>query len=306
MLRIGVAILSALFAVGPQKDSSPQRIIAASNVRLRSEPRTNADILAALSLGTVLNQLEVSADGSWYRLLAPEGKSGWVFASLTQPFSERESTSIYRRIIETRFKADSLSFPEASELFQFVDRITPQIQGAGRAEFDLFRLRALARSLSPIHRFEPTDAAQQDWLKKHEQDVDYSEPAAEWLVKADLYWQLEIRHRGNPIAEQIAWEAANAGIPGECEGYIPCHLTVVLLTDAHYLDLYPTGGHAAEALDRIDFLLQEATKPNNPYYTDSRDAAEMRESIAKLARILEKTSSGKKTNMLARLKQMGI
>ena len=304
MVLAGVIFGLLLSATPAQNDLQPQRIVAASNVRLRAEPQTTADELTRLALGTVLTQLEASANGTWYRVQTPEGKSGWVFANLTEPFSERESTAVYRRIIQSRLKAETLSFSDASDLFHFVERITPQIQGPGRAEFDLFRLRALHRSLDQIMGYEPKDPAHRDWIKKHEDSLVYSEPAGQWLVKADLYWELETRNRGNPIAEEIAWDGATAGIPGECEGYIPCYFAVFLLSDARYLDVYPNGRHSEEAAEHIDYLLQEILKPNNPYTMDSRDFGELRESIAKLSTILDRSSILKKTTLLTRLKRI--
>ena len=304
MFVAGIIVGVLIFAPAAQDNRQPQRIVAASNVRLRVEPQTTGVELSRLALGTVLTQLETSADGTWYRVQTPEGKSGWIFGNLTEPFSERESIAVYRRIIRSRLKPDSLNFSDASDLFNFVDRIAPRVQGTASAEFDLFRLRALHRSLEQIVGYEPKDPAQQDWIKRHEDNLVYSEPAGQWLVRADLYWELETKNRGNSIGEEIAWEGATTGLPGECEGYIPCHFAMLMLTDAHYLDLYPNGPHAGEAAEQIDYLLQEILKPNTPYTMDSRDSAELRESIVKLFRILERSSSRNKTRMLQRLKQI--
>jgi hypothetical protein len=79
---------------------------------------------------------------------------------------------------------------------------------------------------------------------------------------------------------------------------------VFLLSDARYLDLYPNGRHAEEAAEHIDYLLQEILKPNNPYTMDSRDFGELRESIAKLSTILDRSSILKKTTLLTRLKRI--
>jgi hypothetical protein len=304
MLMAGVVVAVLLSAPVPQNSPQPQRIVAASNVRLRAEPQTAAEEVTRLPLGTVLTQLETSADGAWFRVQTPDGKLGWVFGNLTESFSERERVAVYRRIIQSRLRPASISFPDASDLFQFVDRVAPQVQSPVRAEFDLFRLRALHRSLDQIMGYEPKDPAHRDWIKSHEDDLVYSEPAGQWLVRADLYWELEMRDHGNPIADEIAWEAANTGIPGECEGYIPCYFAVFLLSDARYLDLYPSGRHGEEAGEHIDYLLQEVLKPNNPYTMDSRDSGELHESIVKLSTILERSSIPKKTAMLTRLKRI--
>src|SRR5215470_6922436 len=128
MILAGV-IVGVLLSSTLQNNPQPQRIVAASNVRLRAEPQRTAEELTRLALGTLLTQLETSADGTWYRVQTADGKSGWVFGSLTEPFSERESMAVYRRIIQSRLKPDSLTFLDASDLFHFVDRIAPQVQG---------------------------------------------------------------------------------------------------------------------------------------------------------------------------------
>jgi hypothetical protein len=212
--------------------------------------------------------------------------------------SLQTTTAEYKRIIESRLKLEALSFKESVELFELIDRITPQIQEPARAEFDLFRLRALDRSLREIMAYEPKDPAHQNWIVKHEDAIAYSEPAGQWLVRPGLFWALEARHRGNPAAEPIAWEAANANLPGECEGYIPCTLAVLLMTDGRYLELYPKGAHVAEALERIDYPLREIVKPGTHYAMDRRDNAELRESIEKLSAIVDRTSGPQKADIL--------
>ncbi len=76
------------------------------------------------------------------------------------------------------------------------------------------------------------------------------------------------------------------------------------LSDARYLHIYPNGRHAEEAAEHIDYLLQEILKPNNSYTMDSRDFGELRESIAKLSKFLERSSILKNATMLTRLKRI--
>src|SRR5262245_40245796 len=103
MQVLATAILIPLLIASHQTEHV-QRIVTASNVRMRSAPETNAGILASLSIGTLLTELEVSAGSEWFRVQTPDGKSGWVFGNLTEPFNERERTDIYRRIIQSRLK----------------------------------------------------------------------------------------------------------------------------------------------------------------------------------------------------------
>jgi hypothetical protein len=303
MFLILVAVASLLSA-NPQNAASEQRIVAASNVRLRSAPQTTSDELARLPLGAVLTELETSPDAKWIRVQTQDAKTGWVFRNLTEAYSDRDAISAYLKVIQARLKVEMLNFNDAAELMEFVSRVTPDAQHPARADFDLSRLRALDRSLNPIIRFEPRDPAHREWIKKNEDEIVYSEPAGQWLVRGDLYWELEQKHRGRPIADEIAWQGARAGIPGECEGYIPCEFAVLLMTDARYLELYPSGAHMTEALEHIDYPLQEILKPNTPYVMDPRESTELRQSITKLTAILERVASPQIGGMLVRLKRI--
>ncbi len=227
-----------------------------------------------------------------------------LFAASPQGTVSVQQIDGYRRTIQSRLQSDSLTFTQAAQLFEFVDGVTRQIQGSNRAEFELFRMRALTRCADLVKDYEPRDPVEQSWVMKHEEDVIHNELAGGWLVKADLYWKLEARYRGNPFADEIAWDGAQTPIGGECEGNVNCDLALLLLTDGKYLDLYPKGAHAAEAIGHIDGLLHEVMRPNSPYTVDRRDVMELRESIARLTRILAQTSSLKKTDLIARFKQM--
>ncbi|RNB90622.1 N-acetylmuramoyl-L-alanine amidase [Brevibacillus fluminis] len=50
--------------------------VNAPAVNLRSMPTTDSDLLTTMSLGTVLTVL--GADGDWYQVQTPDGKTGWV------------------------------------------------------------------------------------------------------------------------------------------------------------------------------------------------------------------------------------
>ena len=295
------ALIGLLFFANPQASTPAQRIVSASNVRLRSAPQTTAEELARFSLGVILTELETSPDGMWLRVQTAEGKTGWVFVGLTHAWSG-EPKVIHRRVIQSRLAIEDLSFSDATDLVDYVGRLSTTMSGPDRAEFDLFRLRALARAARHIDDDEPTDSYQRNWINGHDDELFFSEPGGQWFVNAKLYWELEEKHRGNSIADQIAWEGANAGVPGECEGYIPCTLAVLLMTVGHHLELYPSGAHGVEALQYIDSPLQEIVSPNTHYTMDRRESVELRDSIAKLSAIVERTSDPLKAEILARLK----
>jgi hypothetical protein len=217
---------------------------------------------------------------------------------------ESNAASIHRRIIQTRLNIKEPTFAGSADLLAYIDRVGSHTQAFDEVEFGLFQLLALRQSLRWIDGYEPRDPAHRAWVTRHEDRLVYSEPAGQWLVQAELYWQLEERYRGHRVAEQAAWEGANAGVPGECEGYIPCVFAVLLMTAGHYLELYPEGSHADEALEQIDYPFGEILKPNTPYEMDPRESNELRASIAKLRAILERTSHSRKAGILSRLKRI--
>jgi len=292
-------IIALVIAFLTQTPAPPQRIVAASNVRLRSAPQTSAEERARLPLGTVVAQLEVSSDGLWFRVEGADGRTGWISGSLSQSFSPGDAPAANRRVLQARLAMTHLSFADGKDLFEFVSRIE-----GDPAELALFRLLALERSVAPIMEEEPRDPAEREWVKIHENEIAFSVPGGQWFVRADLYWALEEKHRGTAIAQQMAWEGANAGLPGECEGYIPCTFEVLLMTDGRYLDLYPTGAHADQAMEVIASPLLEIVKPNTPYTMDPRDAVQLRGAIAKLSAIVERAAGSRKAEILANLKRI--
>src|SRR5262245_23291068 len=304
MLILTAVLMTAAVFGSIQENPRTQRIVAASGVRMRAAPSTNAPELTRLSLGTVLTETEKSLDGAWSRVTSSDGTTGWVFANLTESFDDRDSEAAYLRIVRSRLKAESIGFAEATDLFRLLDRVIPGVKGSALPELELLRLRALNRSLKPIVGYEPKDPAHRDWVKQHEKDLAYNEPAGDWLVRAELYWQLEAKHRGHPMADYIAWEAASTGVPGECEGHIACYLSVIRISDGRYLELYPAGAHAAEALDHIDYLLQEATAPEKRFEIDPQEVSELGSTAVELTRILERTTDPRRAEMIRRLKQI--
>lgn len=89
------------------------------------------------------------------------------------------------------------------------------------------------------------------WLANHDADVVYSEPAGEWLMRAEHLWRLHDANSKTASAEALAWEVVDNGLPGECEGYPPCYLAGLDLLHAEYLRRHPRGAHAAEAVEQI-------------------------------------------------------
>ena len=279
-------------------------IITGSNVRLRSEPQTTASEVARFALGTIVTELEKSPDGQWRRVAAPDGLTGWVFANFVARFDEKNAAESYRSLAQARLKLTTSSFNERLELVRFLDRVVSEIRGPALVEFKFLRLTALNESVKDIRRYEPQDPSQREWVMQHETELAFSEPAGQWILQSELFWKLEAEYHDQPIAEAIAWAGARNSFPGECEGYIPCDLTILLMSEGRYLDLYPAGPHMDEALDAIDFLLNETLKPDSPYTAETADRDQLQKQGAELTAILGKIASPRKTQIIERLRAM--
>lgn len=299
------------------QDSTRSRITTASGIRLRERPDTDAGEVARLQLGVIVEELERSPDKAkvgtaedyWYLVAAPGGARGWVFGGLTAPFDPARRDVIYSRLAHDRLANTAATFAEMSELARFLDRAVKEVtRRDALAELELARLSALARSLASFSMGEQEKSPYKGWTTEHEKEIVYSEPAGQWFVRADLFWNLQRKYRDLPVAEHAAWEAAKTPLPGECEGYLPCHLDTEILTNGKYLKLYPRGAHAAEALANISELIEGVTEDlrggNSAYNVPHEDAAEFQKTVAELRAQLAPVTSPKKARLLKQLDEL--
>lgn len=314
---LSVTIASTSWAItGRQPDRSASRITVVSNARLRQSPQLTAEEVARLPLGSIVRVLEQSPakevvggiEDFWYRVETTDGVSGWVFGGLTVSFSPARRDEIYLRIVRERMNIGRNSFPEQTDLFNFLTRAISEVKTrAVVAEFELAQLLALSNSLKAIPFQRNPEQQYASWLKTHEARIVYSEPGGMWLVKSDGFWDLEKKYRTLPIGERIAWEAAQCGLPGECEGYLPCYFATMLMTEGEYLKLYPSGAHVGEAIGRIDGLLKSFADDLNRQWLHEipkEDRHEFKKQIAELRSVLTKTANPNKTAVLKRLDQL--
>ncbi|HLM57824.1 MAG TPA: SH3 domain-containing protein [Pyrinomonadaceae bacterium] len=258
-----VACLPAPFsyeAHAGQGAAGKSRITIASGVRLRGEPDTKAEEVGRLQLGVVVEEIERSAakarvgeaEDYWYMVAAPGGARGWVFGALTEAFDPASRGEVYRRLASARVANAEAKFAELADLVKFTTRALKEVTTrADVAELELLRLQALARSLASVEMTELEKEPYRSWVKGHDAEIVYSEPAGQWYVNSDVLWRLREKYKDLPVAERIAWEAASTPLPGECEGYVPCYLYKETLTNGRYLELYPQGEHAAAALGNV-------------------------------------------------------
>jgi hypothetical protein len=297
-----------------QAAGARQRVTTASNVRVRSSPDTTAEEVARLQLGTVVQELERSQEkakvGSsedfWYMVSAPDGARGWVFGALTAPFDASRREEIYTRLASERAGKTDATFADASELVRFAERAAKELTGRGaRAELEFARLRALARSITFLAGGEQQDEPRKQWAAEHESEIAYSEPSGEWYVRADLLWDLQAKYRDLPVAERIAWEAAQTPLPGECEGDVTCNMYYLSVTNGRYVKLYPRGAHAAEALksleEMVNAVVEDSRSPNPIYEVPPGSDAEFKKLLATLRSQLTPAATPAATRILKQL-----
>jgi len=323
MMRfLPAALFALLFALAPcahathAQDAALSRIVTATGARVRSAPSASAEEVGRLQLGVVVRELERSggrekvgaAEDFWYRVAAPGGGGveGWVFGGLTAPFDERRRVEIYRRLAGDRLKAEESSFSDRVELVGFLERAAPEVKRRDeRGEVELLRLLALHKSLIAIPFEKQNEQSFQAWIKKYEPHVVYSEPAGEWYVRSELFWDLQKKYGALPLGERIAWEASQIPLPGECEGYLPCYLYLYTITEGRYLKLYPRGAHAVEAVgkiaDSLDEIVKRVSSPDSPYQVPAADRVEFRRTVALLRSQLSGPTQPKRALALKQL-----
>ena len=164
---------------------------------------------------------------------------------------------------------DSVALPvrtldAETRMVAWFDSVLASVNGDAEAlaELELLRLRAIERVLTlpalegynpfanAAVRVEPPPGVA-DWVTAHEDHIEYSEPAGDWLVPAGVFWELHEKYDDTAFADEIAWAAANGGLAGECEGMPGCYVDSLLQTFLRYLEMHPAGKHVEAALDRV-------------------------------------------------------
>ncbi len=298
-------------AKASQQSTEKLRIIIASGVRLRTAPTSAASEVARLGLGAVVKELNQSinkervgdTEEHWYEVTAPDGKQGWVFGAFAPVFDTSTRAELYRKIASERLKIENATFAEWSDFEKFLSKAITEIKQTDLlAELELARLIATRRALESIPSDRQQETIYQNWIKAREKILVYSEPAGQWLVRNDLFWDLQKKYSALTVAEQIAWAAASNILPGECEGYIPCHLYAFNQTEGRYLKLYPRGPHVNEAVDNLADMLEGFVREiKTAAPPDATDRTEAQKELRELRAVVTKTAAQKKAVVLRQL-----
>jgi len=288
----------------------PRIIVTTFSVPVRSQASVSAPAVERVRLGTVLRVTEKNP--AWYKVQYSAGgrtAAGWISANSVNDLNAAGKTEIYRQIVERNYKPQ-MDFAAAAEFYEFLTAARGELDASDKsAEIELKRLLALRSALRTIPADRSGASPYKDFLKAQENEIVYNEPAGQWLVTSNQFWDLHTKYKDSTVSDTIAWEAANNPLPGECEGYVNCYLFDMRMRFGEYLNLHPNGSRAAEALKNMtDYLspiaadIKQKTVYNGP--TDVTDRAEFNNLIAELRTIVARLSFVEKEKTLQQLRQI--
>ena len=292
------------------------KITMVSAMRARTAPQTAAEEIMRLKLGTVVNAVARSANQDtvngkneyWYRVDLPNGASGWLFGGLLSDYRAQQRQQIVRQIIEARLKAENTDFADRQEIYNLAaDSLAEAKDVNTRAEFELLKLLALANSAAAFPDNLAGKSPYREWLKTHAAEVIRNEFAGAYNLRSDVLWNLEAKYHSLPIAERIAWAAAENMEPSDCEGDEVCDF-FRSTGEIKYLGLHPNGAHAAEALHNLtealtDDVIREANATGGDKYAAEARTA-LRKELASLRVAIVKTSAPEKRELLQKLERL--
>ncbi|HEX8636438.1 MAG TPA: SH3 domain-containing protein [Pyrinomonadaceae bacterium] len=296
----------------PKAQETAQIIVAATSVRIRREPDFAAETVQTARIGEVFSLLEQNADWCKIRLgkTDDESASGWIAKKLTREFTGARRGEIYRAVADKYLKQSSPASADLAQVTDFLTRAQKEFKDANsQADFAFRRLLALKTTLDRIPFEKQTENPFAEFIEKNKGEIVYSDPSGKWLVRSELFWALREKYKNLPVAEEIAWAAAQNPIPGECEGYVNCYLYLLRATEGEYLNFYPNGKYSRQALKNLtEFLEPIAADANQKAVyssaTDTSDRADFNKYLTELRAIVSKTPHLEKSKTLAQIKRI--
>ena len=291
--------------------NAPQIIVTDVSAQIRSQARAGSPELSKVKLGTVLDVSQKNA--SWYKVQYSNGaktSTGWIPASAVGNLDAANKLQIYSQVANRYYKPGTMDFATSSALYEFLtSNQSDYVSSDSAADLQLKRLLALRTALKAIPVGAKDNPPYKDFLRDHSKEVVYSEPTGQYLTVSNLFWDLHKKYKSSPSADQIAWEGAQNPLPGECEGYVNCHLFYARMTSGEYLNLHPTGKHSLEALINLTNLLEPIVADLNAKQiyngpTDVTDRAEFNNLVAELRTIVSRLPLTEKEKTLQQLKKV--
>jgi len=297
-------------------EAAQARITTVSAMRVRKAPQVSAEEIQRLKLGTIVNAIARSTNQDtisgktdyWYRVTLPNGQTGWLFGGLLLDYNAAQRSELLRQIIEARLKAENTDFADRQEIYSLAASGINEAKDANtRAEFELLKLLALANTVAAFPNESRDKSPYREWEKAHAAEVILNEFAGGYNLRSELLWKLEAKYHTLPIADRIAWEAAENPQPSDCEGDEVCGF-FRLVGEITYLSVHPNGAHATEAIKNLiegitDDVIQRTNARGGDQYQVEEQIA-LRKTFATLRLALAKTSAPEKQELLNKLKRI--
>jgi hypothetical protein len=196
---------------------------------------------------------------------------------------------------EQAMKVDTPPFPQRAALVDRLEEARDRAGGEEAARLALLWLRGVKWMLAGIPLAE-RGQPRYDWIEQHDELVVYSEPAGEWLIVPDVIWKIHDQHREAAVADDIAWLAVQNGLPGECEGYVPCDAQGMNTLDGEYLRRYPAGVHVPEIVQRVKGTLEQSLRliaepDGRQFLNPATDCGDLREPLIALRGAVARSSA---------------
>ena len=316
-----ILTLVMLALLAPQSDevkldAVQAKITTVSAMRVRKAPQVSAEEIQRLKLGTVVNAVARSTNQDtisgktdyWYRVTLANGQTGWLFGGLLLDYNARERSELLRQIIEARLKAENTDFADRQEIYNLAASGVNDAKDVNtRAEFEMLKLLALANAAASFQDQQSDRSPYREWLKAHKAEVILNEFAGGYNLRSEVLWQLETKYHTLPIADRIAWEAAENPQPSDCEGDEVCDF-YLLESEIQYLGLHPNGAHATEAIKNLiegttdDVITRTNASGGDQYQVGEQTA--LRKIFASLRLALAKSSAPEKQELLKKLEKI--
>ena len=227
------------------------RLVIGTGVVCRAQPDRDSPVVAAHRLGEPLTVRGITRDRSgaaWYEVV--ERRACWVSGPLTVDFAGYDSPDTALGAIAAH--ALALGANASFEHLVAVDNLLLE-RKLGRSRYvrapaevppllELRHLQVVDRAARTIdgRRAAERDPLRNAWLLAHADVVTHFGPGDLYHVRGSQFWALYERHRTSPLAEEIAWTAAESPVfTDEC--YIECHLSVLAQSYMPYWSQFPRG-----------------------------------------------------------------
>jgi hypothetical protein len=148
-------------------------------------------------------------------------------------------------------------------------------------------------------------APYKDWLAAHASAVGYFDSADRWIVRVDHFWKLHDEYARTASADELAWAAVLYGLPGECEGFVPCYIRWMNALEGEYLRRSALGRHVDEAVARVANATSWQTPVARPFFFDpAKDCSELVQALEPLRAAVAATRAEGVQSVVGRLDKL--